>query len=913
MESPLSLNLGSLSSWQRIGISCPIFRKSILFMKSLFYTFAYSLTLSLVLSGCGVGLCVTGTCSLTPSLLISGLEGLSIRKNDCYPASVSAVNAAGNVVAQVAVTAHLSASPGVALYSSLQGCQTYSVDDEKTAFYLTPQSPTATFYFRSDVAGGVSLSASTTSQAGLADSSVPLTVEFVPFDNAEGPNGAVDTVVQDSLGRTYLGGEFLNYNDTYVGRVARLDTNGALDSTFVPVGTGIQSKVTCLATQADGKLLVGGAFLSYSVTAMPRIVRLNSDGSLDDTFATSGAGINNEILSIAVQSDDKVLVGGWFSAYDGTQRRGVARLNTDGSLDATFAPTGSGLLGGNVFSIALQGDGKVLVGGQFTSYDGTSRPASARLNTDGSLDATFAATGSGLNSGIRSLAIQGDGKVVVGGYFISYNGTSRGRIARLNSDGSLDSTFAPGSGFNDLVYSVSIQTDGKVLVGGDFTSFNGTATPRLARLNSDGSLDSTFTQTGSGLSSRVASIFIQSSGKILVGGPPSYNGTVKPRVALLNLDGSIDNSFAPSATGVGLDNTVNALAIQSDRKVVAGGNFTSHSGVLVPRVARFKTDGSLDSTFTQMGTGPSDYVVTVALQGDGKVLLGGAFTTYSGTSLPSIARLNSDGSLDTSFAQVGAGLSSHVLSMAVQSDGKLLVGGLFTAYNGTSRPYVARLNSNGSLDPTFAQSGTGLGGAFPVVRTLGIQNDGKVLLGGGFTDYDGTSRPCIARLNSDGTLDTTFAPTGSGLNGFVFSLAIQSDGKVLVGGSFNSYNGTPTPYVVRLNSDGSLDTTFAPTGSGLDSAVHKLAIQNDGKVLVGGYFTSYNGTSKTSIARLNSDGSLDTTFSPTGAGFEGGSSPVTSLAIQSNGKVVVGGSFTSYEGKNTANFLARLTYIGALD
>jgi uncharacterized delta-60 repeat protein len=161
-----------------------------------------------------------------------------------------------------------------------------------------------------------------------------------------------------------------------------------------------------------------------------------------------------------------------------------------------------------------------------------------------------------------------------------------------------------------------------------------------------------------------------------------------------------------------------------------------------------------------------------------------------------------------------------VNSVAVQSDGKVLIGGEFTTYNGTSRGYVARLNTDGSLDTGFLATGAGANGA---VNSVAVQSDGKVLIGGDFTTYNGTSRGHVARLNSDGSLDSGFLATGAGANGAVISLLVQSDGKVLIGGNFPAYNGTARGSVARLNSDGSLDTGFLAVGAGANAEVLSVA------------------------------------------------------------------------------------------
>jgi uncharacterized delta-60 repeat protein len=278
-------------------------------------------------------------------------------------------------------------------------------------------------------------------------------------------------------------------------------------------------------------------------------------------------------------------------------------------------------------------------------------------------------------------------------------------------------------------------------------------------------------------------------------------------------------------------------------------------------------------------------VISIQIQPDAKILIGGTFGSYDGTPRGHVARLNTNGSLDASFA-TGSGANDGVWSVAPQDDGKVLIGGPFTAYAGILRGRVARLNADGSLDTSFA---TGVG-ANASVWSVALQPDRKILIAGAFSAYAGIPRGCVARLNADGSLDTSFA-RGAGANGEVYWIALQADGKILIGGPFTAYNGIARGRVARLNTDGSLDASFA-NGIGADSTVCRIAQQTDGKVLIGGSFTSYDGVTRGYVARLNTDGSLDSSFG-SGAGADGG---VTAMALQTDGKVLIGGSFTAYDG-----------------
>jgi uncharacterized delta-60 repeat protein len=688
-------------------------------------------------------------------------------------------------------------------------------------------------------------------------------------------NGVWTTAIQPD-GKILIGGNFTNYNGTSRNRIARLNADGSLDTTFNP-GTGANGTVQTTTLQPDGKILIGGIFQSYNGFSRNRIARLNADGSLDATF-NPVSGANDDVNALALQSDGKMLIGGFFTSYNSVSRNRIARLNADGSLDATFNP-GTGA-SGSVLSFTLQPDGKVIIGGEFLTYNGTARNRIARLNADGTLDATFN-SGTGADGSVRSLARQPDGKILVGGGFITYNGTGRNHIARLNADGSLDATFNPGTGANSSVQTTTLQPDGKILIGGEFSTYNGTSRNRIARLNVDGSLDATF-DPGTGANSTVLTTAPQPDGKILIGGAfLIYNGTSRNRIARLNANGTLDATFNPIT---GADQQVLTTTLQPNGKILIGGWFTNYNGTSRNRIARLNADGSLDETFNP-GSGSNNDVEAITLQPDGKILIGGAFTTFNGTSRNCIARLNIDGTLDATF-NPGTGASSRVESVALQPDGKILIGGSFTTYNGTSRHRIARLNADGTIDTTF-NPGTGADGS---VISMTLQPDGKIIIGGNFITFNGTTRSRIARLNINGTLDATFNP-GTGPDQLVSTTKLQPDGKILIGGLFTNYNGTSMNRIVRLNADGTVDITFM-AGTGANLYVRTITLQPDGKIIIAGQFSFYNGTPRNLIARLNADGTLDATFNP---GL-GANAIVNSTTLQPDGKIIIGGEFTTFNG-----------------
>ena len=395
---------------------------------------------------------------------------------------------------------------------------------------------------------------------------------------------------------------------------AAFGQTGANDTSFDP-GAGVAGTISNLVLQPDGKILIGGNFTAFDGTLRNYSARLNADGTLDTDF-DPGAGTNGMVNAFALQADGKVLIVGLFTTFDGSDRFAIARLHSDGSLDAGFDHTTGANAG--IQSIALQADGRILIGGWFTAYNGTPRNHIARLLGDGSLDTTFdPGTGAGgAFDNVYALAVQPDGKILVGGWFPSFNGVARNNIARLNSDGTVDTSFDPGTGTENNVWTCAIQPDGKILISGDFSTYNGTSTNYLARLNANGSLDATFVP-GTGANNTILSTVIQPDGKILIAGLFwIFDGATRNRLARLHADGSLDTSFDP---GTGADNIITTMAVQPDAKILIGGGFDLYNGTVRHTIARILNDSGngigAATTLPPLGITPNPVTNTLSIQG----------------------------------------------------------------------------------------------------------------------------------------------------------------------------------------------------------------------------------------------------------------------------------------------------------
>lgn len=721
-------------------------------------------------------------------------------------------------------------------------------------------------------------------------------------------------------GKTILGiAGFYQGIPTY--GLIRLNPDGSKDTSF-NIGTGFDGDVYSIVLQSDGKIIVGGNFISYKGVIQNCLIRLNADGSKDTSF-NIGTGffkfdsinfINSAYLkSIVLQSNGQLIVSGGFTKYQGVDQNNLIRLNADGSKDASFN-IGTGF-DNTVESIALQTDNQIIVGGNFTKYQGIDQKRLIRLNTDGSKDTSFI-IGTGFNNIVNSIKQQSDGKIIIGGGFTIYNSSSQECMIRLDLDGTRDTSFKIGTGFyygsypnEPAVYSIFLQPDGKIIVGGKFDSYQG-SNHSLTRLNTDGSKDPNF-DIGTGFDYDVYVVALQNDGKIMVSGKfEKYQGVNQKGIIRLNSNGGKDSSFI---LGNGFTDSVRCITLQSDGKILVGGQFTSYNETSQNRLIRFNPDGSNDTTFN-IGTGfDNNYgsdehqVQAIAVQSDGKIIVGGVFNDYNGVTQNSLVRLKPDGSSDTTF-NINSGFYSadkypfypDITTINVQSDGKIIIGGSFSRYQDVPYNNLIRLNSNGSIDTSF-RIGTGFNDA---IKSVILQPDGKILVGGSFSSYKGVASKGLIRLNTDGSMDTSFIIVASEIY-YAKALALQSDGKILIVGN----RPTSSSECFRLNSDGSIDNSFATVINLINTTIYSIVVQTDGKIILGGYQNN-------NLIRLNSDGSKDTSFD-IGTGFKNSTaiyqytSNIYSLALQPDGQLLAGGEFTTYKGDNQSAYLIRLkgTYV----
>lgn len=790
------------------------------------------------------------------------------------------------------------------------------------------------------------------------------------FGTTWGSDTATAVVVQAD-GKILVGGGrdfyfgLARYNsdgtlDTTFGGIGRL--------ILAPGPVHASSDLRALLLQPDGKILAVGGSSQYGfgTNADFTVVRLNSDGSYDTSFGTGGfvttdidSDSDDTATGAVLQPDGKIVVTGLFNGAD--KDFAVIRYNSNGTLDASFATGGiykldiGTLTVDEASSVALQADGKIVVAGHTTPAT-DSDFVIIRLTTAGNLDPAFGGSGivitdlgSAVDDVSTSLVIQPDGKIIQAGY-ADTGGNKNAASIRYNSNGILDVSYGAGgkvvtnlgAGIAMYTRQIVLQADGKI----DFTAFTNAGSSwdfAVLRYDAAGVLDNSFGtggkvytnfNAGRGSYDVPKALTLQADGKIIVVGSTDTGGNTDFGIARYNTNGTLDNSFGTAGlVNTDLrgnsDDTQSSMLVQTDGKIILIG-VTNTQGNYDFALARYNTDGTLDSSFgtaglvmTELNFGGSqsaDNPYAAVLQPDGKIVVTG-YTINGAVFGPAdiaVVRYNTNGSLDSSFGtggitffDVGTNSDDFPYGLALQSDGKIIVSGSTGPFTAVDF-FVARFTTAGTLDTTFGTSGrtiTDLGSGWDYPTALVIQSDDKIIIGGQ-TENGVDTDFALVRYLANGNIDPGFGTAGKvisdlnpGLQDYLNAVVLQSDGKIIAGGQTD----TSGFKLVRYLSNGAIDTSFAVSGQatfaiagvGVSADIKGLAIQSDGKILmVGGASGADLG-----VARCSSDGVLDTSFAVGGKyilDIEGNQSydVFKSVSVQSDGQILLGGTTTDMFGKN---------------
>lgn len=688
---------------------------------------------------------------------------------------------------------------------------------------------------------------------------------------------------------------------------------GAVDPNFSPPAltrTAGAPVIRALGAQTGGKILIAGDFDQAGGSPAGNLVRLLPDGSRDPSFQPL-SGANGTIRCMAVQSDQKIVIGGDFTEYDGVPRARIARLLENGTLDTAFDP-GTGF-DGPVHCLALQFSTSTtfFAGGAFSTYNGSSRGNLALINAAGALITTFTTGTNGpvhaiLTSDVSRLGAD----VVVGGEFTTVGASSRMNLAGLRNNGSLMGLNSnAGQGPNGPVHSISPSglSSAPIAIGGDFTTYSGWPRSNLAFLLTSpstigGTSDYLSFESTPLIPGTVRAIADNRTGfaSLLVAGTfTSINSAVRNRFSLLQYTTSTNSFFTttlwlPSTgyhTGTGADGDVLAALRTSDGKMMIGGSFQSVDGAPLTAVARL-----LGSAGTTPPSAPAGFVA-------GGVSESEIIATWSTVTNTSSYRLEAspDGIGDW-------------MTLSNSSSPRSLVSGLVAG--STRHLRVIAMNSNGDSPPspvivatTATAPWTGPGRPDPAIsvveggtlEALELGSDGLLVGAGPFTD---SSRPdTVVRHRLDGSQDLSFNTGTISPNGSGFRLATAPGGKTYVSGTFNTIGGLARDSIARLNADGTADPSFAPPIGEIGTPVD-IGVQRSGKLVVAGAEPFAN-ADRGDLVRLRLDGSID-------PDFDAVAKRVTGMTVVPNDRLVVWGSSMVLNGQNSEE-LAVLTADGLPD
>lgn len=672
--------------------------------------------------------------------------------------------------------------------------------------------------------------------------------------------------------------------------------------------------ITTLAVQSDGGIVAGGWFRVADNSALNkqgRLIRLHVGGETDPSFQVWHAGPDDEIIwSVVAREDGMLFAAGDFFHWNGLEAPGCVRLYPDGRRDMSFrSPTGTydaralkllpdwGLLvagsqallhlgpDGSVkaswaadqsgpgwshySSVDALPDGSIVTAGNFDQFAGQPRNRFARILPNGSLRADNPFPG---ESAPSVVAVQRDGKVLVGGYLRKPN-LDRYHLARLNADGSMDTAFSPDVG--GLVRCITLQPDGKILIGGDFEAVAGESQAYLARLHPDGSLDTSFRPVASEV---VYDIKLQPDGRILAGGLYQFSRSTERRtnVGRFYPDGRLEADLHPDGF-----EQVHAAALQADGRLVFGQLRRAGAPPTDPAATlrRLHRDGTPDDSLEIF----TDAVIRcVGVETNGAVVFGGDFTSANGTSRQRLARVTPDGTFDLTFAP---NLNAPARAVALRANGGWLVAGDFTQVNNTPCLRLASLLPDGSVDMGFSANVDGS------VEAVSVLTNGRSYVAGAFAQVSGSPQPWLARLEERGGLDTAFAPA---LDGVAHAVCALDDGGCLVGGEFTTVNGIIRPGLARLQADGTVDTSFTPA---LNLRCRSILQRADGVVQVAGESLSTLGEWEPRLVLLRPDGSalkdlMEKVEDEDARAF--GRGRVRALVPEADGKLYAGGDFEYY-------------------
>jgi len=854
----------------------------------------------------------------------------------------------------------------------------------------------------------------------------------------------------------YLGQTHFN-NGNPINGLIRINPDGTIDNSFMPDLTSFEIQTAASKFLVDNSNNVYIFLKYYNNTEFPvgnflhgRVVKFNSAGVMDDIYFSNSLELHSagsQIWDMEFQSNGKIVLVGqilhiWGDFSLGEYDQGIIRINQNGTYDNTFNIGNNGIKvnplvynpGDNGGQIEVYNDDSIFFSGEFTVYNGASANGYVKLNPDGTKNTSYISTSNFSNfysNPVHEPKLLSNEKVILP----LYNSTNKtSKLVRLNSDGSIDSCFdsslilsnysPPSGNTNEAICDINIFNDGSILVGGHFnklgvgftykynvlklkntisdlvanddyfevnyssTTSSTTSNTVLVSNPAPNSTAMPDTNNGSPITSLTGyvltqvgvvspspangSISLNSNGTISVapntpygtyqlqynicttGSCPICSNTatiyVKIKANLVANDDSfistcIDGAeggyisvsvlsndtingvttIDPNSVSINLlsDGGINGLLIDSDGIIFVPENSPSGDYVITYNFYMNNDPSNLSNLGTisicvlngfNPSEGANNYVFDIARQSDGKIIIVGAFTLYNGVQRNRIARLNSDFSLDTSFDSNGIGFNDVVYSVAITNNDKIIVGGRFTSTGDGNvvTNKLARVLSNGNFDSTFTNNLFSINGNTGLCNVVDLKiqpSTNNIIVGGNF-DYvnsDSTKRK-IAFFDTNGVLQNNFVSLHTSYSGIVNDILILPNSDIIVGGGslqINDIQGSVSLY--KLNSDGTFNTNFIvgktlvnENNSGIVFAIG----EHNGDLFVGGKFDVYNSNSFNNILKLNSIGEIDYNFD-TASGADGQINTIETNADD----ILVGGKFNNF-GYYTRPKIARIFYNG---
>ncbi len=711
-------------------------------------------------------------------------------------------------------------------------------------------------------------------------------------------SGTVSDIAPAANGDFLLAGDLsVSVGGFFSSDAARVRADGSIVTNFSASGSGAAFVVTSVREMVNGQSFVGGFFSTWIPGNRQWLVRLNSNGSTDTNFTH---GIGSAVKRILRLADGKLLVA---SGSSGFNTGNVYRFNADGTVDGTFTTVA---LSGQLFDMALQSDGKIIVSGAF---------GLRRINADGTGQAAFGSAG----ANIPTVHVGPDDKV----YFSDNSGTA---LTRFNADGTADGTFS--TPMNGHVYGMAFLSGGRMAIVGSFNTVHGTNMPKIALLESNGALTAGFTSTYAPVVGNILyAIRPLGDGTALVGGniqltlPSTQRGLQR-----VQLDAVVPTPPTITQAPQSISCAVGASASFAVQASGLTGPFTyvwKKDGVALVNGGAVSGQGSPTLTIGNVQVGNAGFY-TVEVSN----LNGTTFSTTAALSIHTPPAVGIELTLNTTF-NANVPLIRHTVlrtsassystnlvfaSGVVQPDGKVVVVGTFeySAPGGGTNYSILRLNTDGTLDSGFTpplleflRASAYFGPAR--ITDVALLSDGRIAMVGEVSRVGGVTNARVALLNANGTHDTGFVPAAA-LNN-LFSVAVDAQDRIVVGGYLPALavgGGAIHKHVSRLLTTGAYDTSFntgslaiEETGSGT------LLIQPDGKIVVFSYTAGY---ADSTLMRLLTNGSVDGTFST--AGFNG--SPLYDLQFAPTGGILVPGRYSTIAGQPRRG-MARLLPNGPLD